>query len=94
MTEKLRLIIIEFTAFSSKGERLFLTDITDKDSADKVIVKDKTLQDAKDELEEMCNSVVYHKTIEYELSVDSKVETVLDPPFEIKAKHEKNNPRK
>jgi hypothetical protein len=94
MTEKMRLIIIEFTAFSSKGERLFLTDITDKDSADKITVKDKTLEYAKAELEEMCHSVVYHRTVEYELSVDSKLETVLDTPFEIKPKHERNNPKK
>lgn len=94
MEEKLNLIIIEFTAFNKKGEKIFVTDIPNREQG--IETKEfinKKLEQAKDELEEMCHSVVYHRAIQYELSVLDKKEIHMTEAFEIKPKHVMNNPR-
>ena len=73
--ETVNVIIVDFTAFNSRGESTFFN---------------KTIDEVRFELHEGCNTVVIHKTTEYELSVIKKVETDVNKVVEITSKYEEN----
>jgi len=73
--ETVNVIIVDFTAFNSRGETTFFN---------------KTMDEVRFELHEGCNTVVIHKTTEYELSVIKKVETDVNKVVEITSKYEEN----
>jgi len=70
-----KVIIVDFTSFNSRGERVFFG---------------RRMDEVRLELMDACNTTVIHKTIEYDLSVVNKVETKLDKPIEITSKWEEN----
>jgi hypothetical protein len=70
-----KVTIVQFTAFNSLGETTFFN---------------KTMDEVRFELHEGCNTVVIHKTIEYELSVTSKVETEVNKVVELTSRYEEN----
>ena len=73
--ETKKLIIVDFTAFNSRGERIFFN---------------KRMDEVHFELMQHCNTTVVHKTTEYEMSVLSKVETKVEKPLEIVSILEEN----
>lgn len=70
-----RVIIVDYTAFNMRGEKVFFG---------------RSMDEVRLELFEACNTAVIHKTIEYDLSVINKVETKVDKPIEITSKWEEN----
>jgi hypothetical protein len=70
-----KVIIVDYTAFSSRSEKVFFGKRMDE-------VRFELLQD--------CNTAVIHKTIEYDLSVTNKVETKVEKPIEITSVQEEN----
>jgi hypothetical protein len=48
------------------------------------------MEEVKFELIQDCNTVVIHKTIEYDLSITNKVETKIDKPAEVQSVQEEN----
>ncbi len=75
LSDKVKVTIVDFTAFNSRGETTFFN---------------KTMDEVRFELHQGCNTVVIHNTIEYELSVTSKVETEVNKVVEISSKYEEN----
>jgi hypothetical protein len=73
--ESAKVIIVDFTAFNVRGERIFFN---------------KSIEEVKFELMEACNTAVIHKTIEYDLTVNNKIESELNTPVEITSKYEEN----
>lgn len=73
--EMKKVIIVDFTAFNTRGEKVFFG---------------RSMNEVRLELMDACNTTVIHKTIEYDLSVVSKVETKVDKPIEITSKWEEN----
>ncbi len=74
-SDTVKVTIVDFTAFNTRGESTFFN---------------KTMDEVRFELHEGCNTVVIHKTTEYELSVTSKVETEVNKVVEITSKYEDN----
>jgi hypothetical protein len=70
-----KVIIVDFTAFDSRSEKVFFG---------------KRMEEVKFELIQDCNTVVIHKTIEYDLSITNKVETKIDKPAEVQSVQEEN----
>lgn len=70
-----KVIIVDFTAFDSRSEKVFFG---------------KRMEEVKFELIQDCNTVVIHKTTEYDLSVTNKVETKIDKPAEVQSVQEEN----
>ena len=73
--ELTKVIIVDFTAFSSRSEKVFFG---------------KRMEEVKFELMQHCETTVVHKTTEYDLSVINKVETKSDKPLEIVSVQEEN----
>jgi len=74
-SDTVKVTIVNFTAFNSRGEATFFN---------------KTMDEVRFELHEGCNTVVIHNTIEYELWVTSKVETEVNKVVELTSKYEEN----
>lgn len=74
-SELTKVIIVDYTSFSSRSEKIFFG---------------KRMNEVKLELMQHCETTVVHKTIEYDLSVISKVETKSDKPLEITSVLEEN----
>jgi hypothetical protein len=73
--EIVKVIIVDFTAFNSRGEATFFN---------------KTMDEVRFELNEGCHTAVIHKTTEYKLSVINKVETEVNKVIELTSKYEEN----
>jgi hypothetical protein len=74
-TELTKVIIVDYTSFSMRGEKVFFG---------------KRMDEVKLELMLHCETTVVHKTIEYDLSVLNKIETKSDKPLEIVSVLEEN----
>lgn len=79
-----KLTIIEFTAFNSEGEKLFIKDYSDHKGNGKMILPNSksSTEEAIKSLEKICNTVVVHKVTEYDLNVIGKKETIFTEKFE------------
>ena len=73
--ELTKVIIVDFTAFNSRGEKIFFG---------------RQLGHVKAEIMLDCETAVIHKTTEYDMSVLHKTETKIDKPVTITSKHEEN----
>ncbi len=80
---KMRLVVIDFTAFNMAGERQFITDYTDNDGEGQHIARNKTKQEAIEFLNGICNTVIIHKTVEYTLEIIDKNETIVTEKYNI-----------
>jgi len=73
--ELTKVIIVDFTSFSMRGERVFFG---------------KRMEEVKLELMQHCETTVVHKTIEYDLQILNKKEEKSDKPLEIVSVLEEN----
>lgn len=73
--EKVKITVVDFTAFNVRAEETFFK---------------KTMDEIRFELSERCNTVVIHKTIEYDVLVVNKVETEVNKVVEVVSKFEEN----
>jgi hypothetical protein len=73
--ELTKVIIVDFTSFSMRGERVFFG---------------KRMEEVKLELMKHCETTVVHKTIEYDLQILNKKEEKSDKPLEIVSVLEEN----
>mgnify|MGYP001590209009 CR=1 FL=1 len=80
---KMRLIVIDFTAFNMAGERQFITDYADDNGEGQHITRNKDAQEAVDFLKSICHTVMIHSIIEYDLEIISKKETIVTPKYQI-----------
>ena len=74
-TETVKVTIVDFTAFSTRGETVFFN---------------KTMEQIRFELFEQCNTVVIHKTVEYETTVTGKTETQVNKVVQSESTYEEN----
>jgi hypothetical protein len=73
--ELTNVIIVDFTAFSSRAEKVFFG---------------RPMEHIILEIKQECDTAVIHKTTEYDLGIVNKTENVIDKPIEIISKHEEN----
>jgi len=73
--ELTKVIIVDYTAFSTRSEKVFFG---------------KRIEEVKLDLMQHCETTVVHSTIEYEVSIVNKVETKPEKPLEIVSVQEEN----
>lgn len=73
--ELTKVIIVDYTAFSTRSEKVFFG---------------KRMEEVKFDLMQHCETTVVHNTIEYDVSIVNKVETKSDKPLEIVSVQEEN----
>lgn len=73
--ETTNVVVVDFTAFNSRAERIFLG---------------RPIEQILLEIKDHCDTAVIHKTTEYHMAVINKVETKMEKAIEIESKHEEN----
>lgn len=72
----IKLIVIDFTAFNTKGERQFVNDHTNKDGDGQYLSSTMSKQKAIEYIKSICYTAIIHKVTEYDLQVIKKEETI------------------